>query len=78
MKCFEYLLEGKDIVAVLQTGFGKSPLFQLLPDFGLSKIIFEYLCLCEFSMKHALFSVCFFTVMKYNGHSPSTDPLVCL
>ena len=33
MKCFEYLLKGKDIVAVLATGFGKSLLFQLLPDF---------------------------------------------
>ena len=32
MKCFEYLLKGKDIVAVLPTGFGKSLLFQLLPD----------------------------------------------
>ena len=28
-KCFEYLLKGKDIVAVLPAGFGKS----LLPDF---------------------------------------------
>ena len=26
-KCFEYLLKGKDIVAVLPTGFGKSLLF---------------------------------------------------
>ena len=26
VKCFEYLLKGKDIVAVLPTGFGKSPL----------------------------------------------------
>ena len=33
MKCFEYLLKGKDIVAVLPTGFGKSLLFQFLPDF---------------------------------------------
>ena len=33
MKCFEYLLKGKDIVAVLPTGLGKSLLFQLLPDF---------------------------------------------
>ena len=33
MKCFEYLLKGKDIVAVLAAGFGKSLLFQLLPDF---------------------------------------------
>ena len=32
---FEYLLKGKDIVAVLPTGFGfgKSLLFQLLLDF---------------------------------------------
>ena len=33
MKCFEYLLKGKGIVAVLRTDFGKSLLFQLLPDF---------------------------------------------
>ena len=33
VKCFEYLLKGKDVVAVLPTGFGKSLLFQLLPDF---------------------------------------------
>ena len=32
-KMFEYLLKGKDIVAVLPTGFGKSLLFQLLLDF---------------------------------------------
>ena len=32
-KCFEYLQKGKYIVAVLPTGFGKSLLFQLLPDF---------------------------------------------
>ena len=33
VKCFEYLRKGKDIVAVLPTGFGQSLLFQLLPDF---------------------------------------------
>ena len=33
MNFFEYLLKGKDIVAVLPTGFSKSLLFQLLPDF---------------------------------------------
>ena len=33
VKCFEYLLKGKDVVAVLPTGFGQSLLFQLLPDF---------------------------------------------
>ena len=33
VKCFEYLLKGKDIVAVLAASFGKSLLFQLLPDF---------------------------------------------
>lgn len=33
VKCFDYLLKGKDIVVVLPTGFGKSLLFQLLPDF---------------------------------------------
>ena len=32
MKCCEYLLKCKDIVAVLPTGFGKSLLFQLIPD----------------------------------------------
>ena len=31
--CFEYLLKGKDVVAVLPTRLGKSLLFQLLPDF---------------------------------------------
>ena len=31
VKCFEYLLKGKDIVAVLPTG--KSLLPQLVPDF---------------------------------------------
>ena len=33
VKCFECLLKGQDIIAVLPTGFGKSLLFQLLPDF---------------------------------------------
>ena len=33
MKCFEYLLNGSDVIAVLPTGFGKSLLFQLLPNF---------------------------------------------
>ena len=33
VKCFEYILKGKDVVAVLPTGFGKSLLFQLLTDF---------------------------------------------
>ena len=32
-KGFEYVLKGKDIVVALLTGFGKSLLFQLLPDF---------------------------------------------
>ena len=32
-KCFEYLLKRKGIVAVPAAGFGKSLLFQLLPDF---------------------------------------------
>ena len=33
MKCFEYMLEGLDVIGVLPTGFGKSILFHLLPDF---------------------------------------------
>lgn len=33
VKCFESLLKGLDVIAVLPTGFGKSLLFQLLPDF---------------------------------------------
>ena len=32
-KSFEYLLKGNDVVAVLPPRFGKSLLFQLLPDF---------------------------------------------
>ena len=30
MKCFEYMLEGQDVIGVLPTGFGKSMLFHLL------------------------------------------------
>ena len=33
VKCFECLLKCQDIIAVLPTGFGKSLMFQLLPDF---------------------------------------------
>ena len=33
VKCFECMLKGLDIIAVLPTGSGKSLLFQLLPDF---------------------------------------------
>ena len=33
MKCFEYMLEGQDVIGVLPTGFGKSMLFHLLPHF---------------------------------------------
>ena len=33
MKCFEYMLKGQDVIGVLPTGFGKSMLFHLLPDF---------------------------------------------
>jgi superfamily II DNA helicase RecQ len=33
VKCFEYILQGYDVIAaVLPTGFGKSLLYQLLPD----------------------------------------------
>jgi superfamily II DNA or RNA helicase len=31
VKCLEYLLEGKDVIAVLPTGFGKLLLFHFLP-----------------------------------------------
>ena len=30
--CFDYLLQGVDVLAVLPTGFGKSLLFHLLPE----------------------------------------------
>lgn len=33
VKCFEYILDGFDVIAVLPTGFGKSFLFQVLPNF---------------------------------------------
>jgi ATP-dependent DNA helicase RecQ len=33
VQCFEYLLQGFDVLSILPTGFGKSLLFQLLPDF---------------------------------------------
>ena len=33
MKCFEYMLEGQDVIGVLPTGFGKSMLFHILPHF---------------------------------------------
>lgn len=33
VKCFEYILHGFDVIAILPTGFGKSLLYQLLPDF---------------------------------------------
>jgi ATP-dependent DNA helicase RecQ len=32
VQCFEYLLQGFDVLSILPTGFGKSLLFQLLPD----------------------------------------------
>ncbi|XP_057308214.1 uncharacterized protein LOC130646094 [Hydractinia symbiolongicarpus] len=32
VQCFEALLKGRDVVAVLPTGYGKSLIFQLLPD----------------------------------------------
>ena len=33
VQCFEYLLQGFDVLSILPTGFGKSLVFQLLPDF---------------------------------------------
>ena len=33
VKCLEYLLQGKDVITVLPTGFGKSLIFHLLPYF---------------------------------------------
>ena len=32
MQCFESLIDGSDVIAVLPTGYGQSLLFQLLPD----------------------------------------------
>lgn len=32
VQCLEYLLQGFDVLSILPTGFGKSLLFQLLPD----------------------------------------------
>ena len=39
VKCFEYILQGYDVIAVLPTGFGKSLLYQLLPDILPTKTI---------------------------------------
>ena len=33
LQCFEYLLPGFDAFSILPTDFGKSLVFQLLPDF---------------------------------------------
>ncbi|XP_057292616.1 probable ATP-dependent DNA helicase RecS [Hydractinia symbiolongicarpus] len=33
IKCLEAILKGRDVLAVLPTGYGKSIIFQLLPDF---------------------------------------------
>ena len=33
VQCFEYLLQGFDVLRILPTGFGKSLVFQPLPDF---------------------------------------------
>ena len=37
VKCFEYILQGYDVIAVLPTGFWKSLLYQLLPDISPTK-----------------------------------------
>ena len=31
IQCWVHLLDGKDVIGILPTGFGKSVLFQLLP-----------------------------------------------
>jgi hypothetical protein len=36
VKCFEYILQEYDVIAVLSTGFGKSLLYQLLPDISIA------------------------------------------
>ena len=53
-KSFEYLLKGKDVVAVLSTRFGKSLLFQLLPDFLPVKTATMILCKIGLTSLHDL------------------------
>ena len=64
MLCFESLIDGSEIIAVLPTGYGKSLLFQLLPDIlptkttsnivldvtPLNLIIEDQLMVCKFSI----------------------------
>ena len=33
VQCFEYLFQGFDVLSIRSTGFGNSPVFQLLPYF---------------------------------------------
>ena len=47
VQCFEYLLQGFDVLSILPTGFGKSLVFQLLPDFLLDKS-------CQISLQSVL------------------------
>ena len=39
--CFEAIYHGRDVVAVLPTGYGKSVIFHLLPSLFLDKINYE-------------------------------------
>ena len=62
--CFESLIDGSDVIAVLPTGYGKSLLFQFLPDIlptkttsnvvlvvtPLNSIIEDQLMVCKFSV----------------------------
>ena len=39
--CLEAIYDGRDVVAVLPTGYGKSVIFHLLPSLSLDKINYE-------------------------------------
>ena len=42
VKCFEYILQGYNVIAVLPMGFGKSLLYQLLPDMRSGDMLFNH------------------------------------